>query len=64
MTPDLIDTKAIAALLGLSTKHVQERLVHTADFPRPAISLSRKMRRWSTDDVNAWLEKQRKKCAR
>lgn len=64
MKEALIDTKAIAALLGISTKHVRERLVHQADFPRPALQLSIKMRRWATDDIEAWLEKQRRKCAR
>ena len=63
MTP-MLDTAGIATLLGVSTKHVRERLVHTADFPRPALSLSRKMRRWAAEDVQAWLDKQRKKCAR
>lgn len=63
MTPYL-DTTAIATLLGVSTKHVRERLVHTADFPRPAINLSRRMRRWAPADIEAWLEKQRKKSAR
>lgn len=63
MTP-LLDTSDIASMLGVSTKHVRERLVHTPDFPRPTLALSQKMRRWDVQDISAWLEKQRKKCAR
>lgn len=63
MTP-MLDTAGIAALLGVSTKHVRERLVHAADFPRPTLALSRKMRRWSAEDVQGWIERQRKRCAR
>ena len=63
MTP-LLDTAGIATLLGVSTKHVRERLVHSADFPRPALALSRKMRRWAAEDVQGWLDRQRKKSMR
>ena len=63
MSP-MLDTAGIAALLGVSTKHVRERLVHSAGFPRPALALSRKMRRWTVDDVQAWLDRQRKQQAR
>lgn len=61
---DLITTEEIAKLTGLSPRHVRERVVHTADFPRPAIQLSRKTRRWDRNDVAAWLDRQRKQCAR
>jgi predicted DNA-binding transcriptional regulator AlpA len=64
MSQSLIDTRAIAGMLGMSTKHVRERLVRRPDFPRPALQLSVKTRRWDLADVQVWLEKQRKKCAR
>ena len=60
----MLDTKAIANIIGVSTKHVRERLVHQPDFPRPALQLSIKTRRWAMGDIQAWLEQQRKKCAR
>lgn len=64
MTDQLIDTSKIAEMLGLSTRHAREFLVHRTDFPRPALQLSIKTRRWALNDVEVWLEKQRKKCAR
>lgn len=35
MTVQLIDTSKIAKMLGLSTRHAREFLVHRTDFPRP-----------------------------
>lgn len=64
MTDKLIDTSKIAEMLGLSTRHAREFLVHRADFPRPTLQLSIKTRRWSLSDVEQWIEKQRKKCSR
>jgi predicted DNA-binding transcriptional regulator AlpA len=64
MSEQLIDTSKIATILWMSIKHVREKLVHRPDFPRPALQLSIKTRRWALDDVQSWLEKQRKKCAR
>lgn len=60
----LIDTTAISEMLCLSVRHVRERLVNEPHFPRPAIQLSIKTRRWDRADVLAWMERQRKKCAR
>jgi len=60
----LIDTKAIATLLGLNQEHVSKRVVRAPDFPRPAVQLSLKTRRWEMADVEQWLEKRRKLAAR
>ena len=60
----LIDTRAIAEILGLSARHVRENLVNQPGFPRPAVQLSIKSRRWDLGDVQLWLDKQRKKCNR
>ncbi len=60
----LLDTASIAEMLGLSVRHVRERLVNEPHFPRPTVQLSVKTRRWDAKDVAAWIEKQRKKCAR
>ena len=60
----MLDTAAISEMLGLSVRHVRERIVNDPQFPRPAIQVSIKTRRWDLRDVNKWLESQRKKCAR
>lgn len=52
---DMIDTKAIAEILGVTRKHVTDRLTKEPTFPAPAINLSPKTRRWNRDQVMAWL---------
>ncbi len=49
--PELIDTAAIAKLIGLSHDTVRDRVVHRPDFPRPAIALNTRVRRWSRESV-------------
>ena len=61
---NLIDTTAISEMLGLSVRHVREKLVNAPHFPRPTIQISIKTRRWDVKDVQRWIEAQRKKCAR
>lgn len=51
---DLLDTGDLAALLGVTRAHITGRLTKRPDFPRPAIDLSQKMRRWRLQDVMAW----------
>jgi predicted DNA-binding transcriptional regulator AlpA len=55
MTMDMIDTKAIAEIVGVTRRHVTERLTKEPTFPAPVINLSRKTRRWSREQVMAWL---------
>lgn len=50
----LIDTQAIAELLGVSRQHVTGRITKRPDFPRPVMDLSRRLRRWRLDDVIEW----------
>ena len=53
--PDqLVDTAAIAQLLGVSRRHVTERMSHQPDFPAPLVNRSQKLRRWSLAQVLAW----------
>ncbi len=61
---NLLDTSSIAEMLGLSVRHVRERVVTAPHFPRPAVQISVKTRRWDMADVQRWLDSQRKKCAR
>lgn len=60
----MIDTAQIAEILGMNREYVTDRLTKRADFPKPRIDLSRKMRRWAEAEVRAWLaEHARKRSA-
>lgn len=37
----------------MSHEYVRDRLVKRSDFPRPALALLQKMKRWDRDAVNA-----------
>jgi predicted DNA-binding transcriptional regulator AlpA len=60
---DLIDLDALAVKVGQSRQYARDKLVKRADFPRPALMLSQKVRKWSLVDVNSWLEKQKRMLA-
>lgn len=51
---DLIDSRGIAELLGVSRAHVTDRLSKRTDFPRPAINVSQRLRKWRSMDVLHW----------
>ena len=51
---DLIDTKDIAALLGISRAHAVGRITKRTDFPKPTINLTQRLRRWDRRAVLAW----------
>ena len=53
----LLDTGAIARMLGLNREYVTDKLTKRADFPSPALNLSRRLRRWREADIHAWMEK-------
>ena len=55
---DYVDTADIATALGLNREYVADRLVHRPDFPRPALVLSRKTRRWLRADFERWVQEQ------
>lgn len=61
---ELIGIAEISQALNLSHDYVRDRLVKRADFPRPALSLSQKCRRWSRESFEEWLRKHMKKQAR
>jgi predicted DNA-binding transcriptional regulator AlpA len=61
---NLIDITEIATRLKLRREYVRDKLVKTGDFPRPAMSLSQRIRRWRAEDVTAWLEQQERGAAR
>jgi predicted DNA-binding transcriptional regulator AlpA len=51
----LIDAKDIAAELQLARAYVVRRVLTRPDFPRPALELSRKVRKWSREEFERWL---------
>lgn len=52
-----IDTDGIARLLGVTRRHATDRITKRADFPKPVINVSRKIRRWRLSDVQAWAQR-------
>ena len=50
-TLDLVGTKEIARMLGVCQAHVTNRIVKRPDFPKPAVNLSQKLRKWRREDV-------------
>ena len=57
---NLVTTKQIAEILGMTPVYVRDKLVKRPDFPRPALSLSQKMRMWDQRDLEAWVNSKRK----
>ena len=56
---DLITLDHIATRLNQRREYVRDRLVKRADFPRPALVLSQKVRQWDAAEFEKWLEKMR-----
>jgi predicted DNA-binding transcriptional regulator AlpA len=54
-TIDLIDTKEIARLLGVTRAHCVGRIIKRPDFPKPVINLSQRIRKWRKDEVYAYI---------
>lgn len=50
-TIELIGTKDISRLLGVTQAHCVGRVIKRPDFPKPAMDLSQRMRRWRKDEV-------------
>lgn len=61
---DLITLEDISAALNLKHEYTRDRLVKRPDFPRPALALSQKCRRWNRHDFETWMDKHLKKQAR
>ena len=50
-TIELINTKDISRLLGVTQAHCVGRVIKRPDFPKPTMDLSQRMRRWRKDEV-------------
>ncbi len=53
----LLSTKDIAELLGVSRAHLVDRLSKRPDFPAPIVNISQRIRKWKRDDVLKWMTK-------
>lgn len=51
---ELMGTKEIANLLGVSRAHCVARIVKRPDFPKPAIDLSQRLKKWKRNDILSW----------
>lgn len=60
----LLSIDDIAERIGENRRYVREQLIKRPDFPRPALVLSQRIRKWLAPDVERWLEEQRKLWAR
>lgn len=60
---ELLTPEEIADMLKVSPRIVKERVLRSPDFPRPAVDLSQKCRRWSKMDVDAWIARSRETSA-
>jgi predicted DNA-binding transcriptional regulator AlpA len=54
MNADLISTEEIAKMLGVSRAHATGRIVKRPDFPKPAVNISQRLRRWERRAVERW----------
>lgn len=50
-----LGTAEIAAMLGYKQRYVTDNIIKRPDFPAPRFNVSRKTRRWVTQDVEAWI---------
>lgn len=53
----LVDTGDIARMLGVTRATVTDRISKRADFPKPAVNLSQRLRKWRLDEVQHYLKK-------
>lgn len=53
----LLSSKDMATLLNVPVRTTYQ-LVKTAGFPAPVIDISQRMRRWTLESVEKWVNKQ------
>lgn len=54
---ELLTPDDIAAVLQVPHKELVDRISKRPDFPRPALVLGRRTKRWSKDAIEAWIQK-------
>jgi len=60
----LVNLHDIAGLLGMEYRQVRDRVTKRPDFPRPALNLSQRTRRWDRSKVQAWIDAHAKRNER
>ena len=60
----LLTLDDITTMMQMRREYVRDRLTKRPDFPRPALSISQKSRRWNARDVQDWITKQSALIAR
>lgn len=48
---EMTDTAGIAAIFGMQQRYVTDILTKQPWFPKPVVNLSRRQRRWDTEQV-------------
>lgn len=61
---ELLTIDDMGAQLGMTRDYVRDKIVKRPDFPRPALALSQKHRRWSRADFDRWVKRQAQTQAR
>jgi predicted DNA-binding transcriptional regulator AlpA len=56
---DLIGLTEISHALNVSRDYARDRVVKRPDFPRPALALSQKCRRWEKGAFETWMKRQK-----
>lgn len=51
----LLDIDGIAAILKIPRTRVRDVVVKRPDFPKPAVTISQKTRRWLLEDIQRWI---------
>lgn len=54
---DRWDIKSIAEFLGVQPKHARDKITKKADFPKPVVDASRRIRFWAAEDVKRWAQR-------
>lgn len=55
--PELITPQDIADVLHVPYREVVDRITKRPDFPRPALVLGKKTKRWTREDFEGWIAK-------
>lgn len=59
---NMISTESVAVKLGVARSSVWNLLKRDASFPRP-VKLSARTVRWVENEIDAWLEGKKERCA-
>jgi predicted DNA-binding transcriptional regulator AlpA len=55
--PELVGTLELSLMWQISRPYITNTVTKQPDFPKPALNLTRKTRRWLRVEVEAWRKK-------